>query len=35
MLWRVVRVDFTERCACVFGSKTHYIDPTHLMWTQP
>lgn len=25
MLWRVVRIDFTERCACVFGSKAHYI----------
>lgn len=25
MLWRVVRIDFTERCACVFGSKVHYI----------
>lgn len=25
MQWRVVRIDFTERCACVFGSKTHYI----------
>ncbi|GKX44529.1 hypothetical protein SOASR015_35630 [Pectobacterium carotovorum subsp. carotovorum] len=25
MLWRVVRIDFTERCACVFGSKTHDI----------
>ncbi len=21
MLWKVVRIDFTERCACVFGSK--------------
>lgn len=25
MLWKVVRIDFTERCACIFGSKTHYI----------
>ncbi|MCW9696139.1 hypothetical protein [Proteus mirabilis] len=25
MLWKVVRIDFNERCACVFGSKTHYI----------
>lgn len=25
MVWTVIRIDFTEKCVCIFGEKKHYI----------